>query len=447
MSRSSEPDAAELYWSCTAEQSVLGGLLLDNDAAARIADVVDGGSFWSGAHRLIFEAIGRLIAMRAPADVVTVYQALQDAGHGQEVASLQHLNALAQSVPSAANIRRYAEIVADKSLQRRLIAAAGAAPEIIAEAESADEALDRMQSKLAALRRVQQRGVSRPLHQLMAERLSAWQSLASGDSVPGIPTGLASIDQALGGGLKRGRVVVLAARPSVGKTSLATQILLHVAGQGYRVLMLSQEMTAGELADRVAANLGAAPLDHISTGQLVGDEWAQAVEVVERASALPAFIDDQPALTLLDIRAKAREVQRGGGLALLVVDYLQLCSSAGGFDKRHHQIEQISRGIKALAKELDVCVLLLSQLKRDQGEPELDHLKESGSIEEDADVVVLLHPVRKEPDGLLLIAAKVAKNRGGRRGRLALSFDGRRQQWAPSTSDVSPRRSAEGATR
>ncbi|WP_422018660.1 DnaB-like helicase C-terminal domain-containing protein [Roseateles sp.] len=265
--------------------------------------------------------------------------------------------------------------------------------------------------------------------------------MQKGDESPGIPTGLKQLDEALGGGIKSGKVIVLAARPSVGKTSLATQILLHVASQGHRTLMLSQEMTAGELADRAAANLGAIRMDLLASGQLEIDDWSRVAEVADRAAKLPVFIDDQPALTLLDIRAKARRVQQHGGLALLVIDYLQLCSSTGHADKRHHQIEQISRGVKALAKELGVCVLLLSQLNRasEGGEPELQHMKESGSIEEDADVAILLHPMGHEADGSLLVLAKVAKNRGGRRGRIALSFHGRTQRWAPSMGDVSRR--------
>jgi replicative DNA helicase len=242
-------------------------------------------------------------------------------------------------------------------------------------------------------------------------------------------------------------VIVLAARPSVGKTSLATQILLHVAGQNQRGLMLSQEMTAGELTDRATAHLGAVRMDRLASGQLETEDWSRISEAAERARRLPVSIDDQPALSLLDIRSKARQAQRRGGLALIVVDYLQLCSSAGGTEKRHHQIEQISRGIKALAKELGVCVLLLSQLNRasEGDEPELHHLKESGAIEEDADAVILLHPMGSEADGGLLVLAKVAKNRGGRRGRIALSFDGRTQRWTKSVGDVSPRRVGRGA--
>lgn len=441
---SERDESAWLPWSCEAEQSVLGGLLLDNDALTRITGLVAARSFWHAQHSAIFSAIERLVLACQPADVITVFEQLQSLGKAEDCGGLAHLNALAQSVPSAANIRRYAEIVADKALRRDILAATDSVVNLVHNAESADVALDRVQTLLAGVKRVKAGRDPKPVGELISARIDHWQAIASVDTAPDTPTGIAMLDEALGGGLKPGRVIVLAARPSVGKTSLATQILLHVGGQGQPCLMLSQEMTAGELVDRTAAHLGQIQLDRFSTGHLEDRDWPQMVEVVERAAAMPVFIDDQPALSLLDIRAKVRQVQRqAGGLALVVIDYLQLCSGAGGAEKRHHQIEQISRGIKALAKELGVCVLLLSQLNRaSEGmEPELQHLKESGSIEEDADVVVLLSPFGSESDGTLLVLAQVAKNRGGRRGRFALSFNGKTQTWAPSHSSVARRSS------
>lgn len=429
---------AWLPWAAEAEQGLLGGLLLDNDAMPRAAGMVDAGSFWHAPHRAIFAAIDRLVRANKPADVITVFESLRDSGQAEESGGLKYLNDLAQSVPSAAAVGRYAEIVADKALRRSLLSAADQAAALVHEADTADEAIDRVQSLFASIKRLKAGRDPRQVRELMAARVDHWNDLAAGTVVPGIPTGLAAMDEALSGGIKPGHVIVLAARPSVGKTSLATQILLNVAGAGHPVLMLSQEMTAPELMDRLAANLGGVPMSHLSTGRFENGDWARITEVTDRASKLPAYIDDQPALTLLDIRAKARQVKReAGGLALLVIDYLQLCSSTGGSERRHHQIEQISRGIKALAKELDVCVLLLSQLNRasEGDEPELYHLKESGAIEEDADTVVLLHPWVKHQNALVVLA-KVAKNRGGRRGRIGLELDGATQRWLPSRVSV-----------
>lgn len=433
-------------WASEAEQSVLGALLIDNDALARITGLIDARSFWHAPHRLIFAAIERQVLASKPADVVTVFEALREADQAVECGGLEHLNALAMSVPSSANIRRYAEIVADKALRRIILATADSLPSMVQDAQTADEALDRAQALLASVKRTKAGREPRTVGALMAARIDHWQALAAGDATPGIPTGFERLDGALGGGLKAGRVIVLAARPSVGKTSLATQLLLHVGQQGQPGLLLSQEMGAGELMDRAAAHLSGINLDRFGTGRLEGNDWEQVADVAERAAALPVYVDDQTALTLLDIRAKARQVQRaaGGRLALLVVDYLQLCASTLSAEKRHHQIEQLSRGMKALAKELDVCVLLLSQLKRDGGEPELDHLKESGAIEEDADTVVLLHPMGEEPDRSMLVLAKIAKNRGGRRGRLALNFQGRTQRWTESNASVARRTGGAG---
>jgi len=437
-----EPRAWE-PWAPHAEYSVLGGLLIDNDGLSRIVGLVDAASFWHAPHRTIYAAISRLVGAGQPADVVTVFDALADAGQAEATGGLGYLNELAQSVPSAANIVRYAQIVADKALRRSILAAVDSVADLVQGAVSADEALDQVQTRLAGLKRLKASSEPQALGDLMVARTAHWEALEAGTTTPGIPTGLPRLDEALGGGIKPGKVIVLAARPSVGKTSLATQILLHIAEFGHAGLMFSQEMPAGDLTDRAASRLGRIHMGNLATGRFKDDDWSRISEATDRARRLPVFIDEQPALTLLDIRAKARQIQRRGGLALLVIDYLQLCSSSGS-DKRnrHHQIEEISRGLKVLAKEMNLCVLLLSQLNRasEDNEPELHHLKESGAIEEDADVVMLLHPMGSEADGSLLVLAKVAKNRSGRRGRMALSFDGRTQYWAQSNADVSPRK-------
>lgn len=434
-------DVNKLPWSCEAEQSVLGSLLIDNDVSARVNARLSVNSFWHAPHRAIFETIMKLIGAGQPADVVTVYQALDDAGLAEGVGGLAHLNDLAQSVPSSANVHRYAEIVADKCLRRTLMVTADNIAEHAQDAESADAALDRAQTMLAGIKRIKSGSDPRSLAELMVERSAYWEALQNGTDVSGIPTGLRYLDGALGGGIKPGRVIVLAARPSVGKTSLATQILLHVGGLGHSGLMLSQEMPAGDLMDRAAAHLGGVDLGRLATGSFVNDDWTRISDATDQALKLKIFVDDTPALTLLDIRAKARQVQRNSGLALLVIDYLQLSSSGAANDtkNRHHQIEAISRGLKVLAKEMGLCVLLLSQLNRsaEGDEPDLHHLKESGAIEEDADVVMLLHPMDQEPDGSLLVLLKIAKNRQGQRGRLALAFDGATQRWSTSTGDVS----------
>lgn len=443
---SADDELFSVPWSSEAEQGVLGALLLDPDAMDRISDRhLVAGHFFDHRNREIWSAIAAMHAQQHPVDVVTVLQQLRDGGREEFCGGLAYLNALAQTVPSAANVQRYAEIVREKATRRAILAAADQVQALAREQMPADEVLDRAASIFAEVKRTRAARAPRALGDLVAQRLEHWQQLAAGETEAGISTGLSKLDEALGGGIKPGRVIVLAARPSVGKTSLAAQIGLNVAALGQPVLVLSQEMQAGDLVDRAIANLGRVELDHLMTGKLVDDDWVRVTQAADAATRLPLSIDDQPALTLLDIRAKARQVQQRGGLALLIVDYLQLCSSTSGFDKRHHQIEQISRGMKQLAKELGLCVLLLSQLNRERGEPELDNLKESGAIEEDADTVIMLHPMGVAPDDGLLVLAKIPKNRQGRRGRLALSLHGKTQSWVESNGNVSRRSSGDAA--
>jgi replicative DNA helicase len=434
--------------SLEAEQSVLGGLMLDNGALDRVGDMLVAGDFYRFEHRAIYAAIAALISSTKPADVITVHEQLQRSTRpGEDWGGLQYLNALAQCVPSAANIGAYARIVREHAERRALIAALRDAEELVwSDATSLAETRERIGALLSALERRTAGKEPRVVGELALERADHYTDVAEGRAEPGTPSGIARLDSAFGGGLKPGRLIVLGARPSVGKTSLAGQIASYVAGQGQSVLVLSQEMTAGELVDRFIANAGSVHLGRLTTGRLDGDEWSRISDAIEDLQRRSVFIDDTPALTLQQIRAKARQVKRKHGLALLVLDHLQLCGSTGGAEKRHHQIEQISRGLKALAKELDITVLLLSQLNRastERDEPELSDLKESGAIEEDADAVLLLHPMGNEPDGSLLVLLKLGKNRGGPRGRLAMSFDGRTQRWAESSGNVE-RRSRRG---
>ena len=436
----------DVPWSAEAEQGVLGAILMDSDALGRISDRrIEAAHFFDHRNRAIWSAMVAMASRRLPIDVVTVYQWLQDAGDDGRSGGLAYLNALAQSVPSAANVSRYAAIVLEKALRRAIIAAADEVQTLAREPGEADDLLDQAATIFGAIQRTNGTDAPRTLGKLFAERSVFWEDLAAGRVQPGIPTGLRALDEALGGGIKPGKVIVLAARPSVGKTSLSVQIGLNVSGAGHRVLMISQEMEATDLLDRAVANLGDIGLDRLTGGAIREEDWAAVADGGDAVVRRQFMVDDRPGATLMDIRAKARKVQQAGGLALVIVDYLQLCRSAGKADRRHHQIEEISRGMKVLAKELGVCVLLLSQLNRDaaNSEPELDQLKESGAIEEDADTVILLHPMGHESDGALLVLAKIAKNRQGRRGRLALSLYGKTQRWTTSSGNVSRRQGGE----
>lgn len=439
---------ASATWIPEAEQSVLGSLLLCNDSFDAVRPVVEAKHFYSSAHRSIFEAIETMVTAGKPADVITVHQRLKVAGKADESGGQPYLLSLTNSVASTRNAGQYAQIVRDAALRRELLETVAVARDLIATTEGADQALDQIATLFSALDRTRARTEPRALVDAVLARSEHWTDLEKGNVVPGMNTKLPLLDKALGGGAKRGKVIVLAARPSIGKTSLAQQIGISIAEGGDGVLMLSQEMSEGELVDRAAANLAEVNLSSIIEGKMTKQDWPRVSEAIERSRALPVFIDEQPSLSLLDIRTKVRLVKkRCPKLGLVVLDYLQLCASSNQRDSRHHQIEAISRGLKSMAKELDVAVLLLSQINRDvtksDREPTLSDLKESGAIEEDADVVILLQPKGNLPDGSQLLAAILAKNRQGKRGRVALSFRGANQRWVESAADVSSRVTAQ----
>lgn len=424
-----------------AEQTLLGCLLADNAAYPDAAAIVAPRDCVHGHHSQILAAIGALVARSQPADVLGVFEALQRAD-APEGCGLDYLNELACSVPSGSGAVKAARLVADHAQRRRLLALADGIPALVRDADTAEAALDALQAQLGALERPGSRKGPRALAEVASEYLADLQARARGEVPAGWPTQLPPLDKILGGGLRPGHVYVVAARTSTGKTSLAMQIMLALAAGGQPGLFLSQEMRDAELYERALANWGGVRMDALKLGQLTTDDWAAVPGANDALGALPLWLDDQPALRLVDIAAKARQVKRDHGLKALAIDYLQLCAAEGvKGQNRHHQIEAISRGIKALAKELGVSVLLLSQLSRgaEEGEPELHHLKESGATEEDADTVLLLFGAGNEPDGRMTVCVKVAKNRGGPRGRLALAFDGKHQHWAPSRADVSPR--------
>ena len=267
-------------------------------------------------------------------------------------------------------------------------------------------------------------------------------AMSAGQVEPGIPTLIPRLDELLGGGLKPGKQMILAARPSVGKSSLAQQLCLNVAGQGYAAAMFSQEMTCQEMTDRAIANLGRLGMGRIQTGKLVDqdDDWGRLAEAVEKMRGMPLFFDEQPVLTLQEIAAKARILKRRHDLKLLVIDYIQLCGTTNPKLSRHHQLEELSRGLKSLAKSLDVTILTLSQLnreveKRTSGRPMMADLKESGAIEEDADVVMLMWR-HQQHESHTLVGMEMPKNRQGRTGEVALHFSGSVQRWGESTESL-----------
>ena len=425
--------------SVEAEQSVLGGLLLDNLAWDRAADLLSESDFYRYEHRLIYSAIASLVSGNKPADVVTVHEHLQSLGNAANCGGLVYLNALAQSVPSAANMRRYAEIVRERAVLRKLI---GASDDIATQAfnpqgKPVSQILDEAESKIFQIgeegARSRQGFIG--MDKLVVELIDRVTELHENgaEEVTGVRTGFYDLDRYTAG-LQKGDLIVLAARPSMGKTALALNIAEQVAvREELPVLVFSMEMGASQLAVRMVGSLGRIDQQHLRTGALKDDEWTRLTEAVDQLGKVSLFIDETPALNPAELRARARRMARqfGGTLGLIVVDYLQLMSGSSNSDEnRATELGEISRGLKALAKELKCPVMALSQLNRsvesrNDKRPLMSDLRESGAIEQDADVIMFIYrddyynKDSKEPGIAELI---IGKQRNGPVGTVKLTF-------------------------
>ncbi len=425
--------------SIEAESSVLGGLLLDNGAWDRVGDLIKDTDFYRYEHRLIFTAVAALINGSKPADVITVFEHLQSQGRAEEVGGLAYLNSLAQYVPSAANIRRYAEIVRERGILRKLLSASDEIatnafnPQGRAVAQILDEAEQKIFNIGEEGSRMKQGFQS--MDTLVVQLLDRVQEMADNpNDVTGVPTGFIDLDR-MTSGLQAGDLVVLAARPSMGKTAFAINIAEHVAlNEGLPVAVFSMEMGAAQLAVRVVGSIGRINQGHLRTGKLTDDEWPRLTEAIEKLRTVSLHIDETPGLTPSELRANARRLSRQcGKLGLIVVDYLQLMSgsSTAGGDNRATELGEISRGLKMLAKELQCPVIALSQLNRSVEQrtdkrPMMSDLRESGAIEQDADIIMFIYrdeyytrEACKEPGVAEII---IGKQRNGPTGTVKLAF-------------------------
>lgn len=431
--------------SVEAEQSVLGGLLLDNRAWDRAGDLLTDADFYRLEHRLIYAAMGSMINANKPADVITVFEHLQVMGTAKDCGGLAYLNALAQSVPSAANIRRYAEIVRERAILRAVITVAdeAATAAFNPQGRSAADVLGDVGAAISKLDRRQFRNAPRLMADIALQRLDHYTALEEGTTTAGWPTHIPRLDVVLNGGLRAGGLYLLGARPAVGKTSFAQHLAQVLASGGLPTLFCSMEMGEAEIADRGVASMGRLSYGALLTGRMSQEDWNRASEAMEGLARLPLYVDDQPALTLRDVRFKAKSIT---GLKVLVIDYLQLMAGTGQKRdaNRNAEIEEISRGLKALAKELGIAVLALSQLNRAVEQravkrPTLSDLRDSGAIEQDADVVMFLWPVRElSAEGRKIVGLGIDKNRQGRTDEFGLDFFGDTQRWGESTADIRP---------
>lgn len=442
---------AMLPWSQESEQSTIGALLRDCQAGFERAQPLQARQFFDSRHSLTYAAIAGMVARKEPVDVVTVFEDLKSTGHDEDAGGLEYLSQLEQSVPSASNVHRYAKVVRDKAQHRTLLETADKALEVATE-PGGDMAgkVDAITSMFTALQRQQLTTVPKSMAEIAMQRTGYYEALEAGTAIAGWPTHIPKLDVSLNGGFRPGSLVILAARPSVGKSSFAQWIAHVMVKAGLKTLFLSQEMACEELADRTVASAGRIDYSALQTGRMDREHWARTVEVLEAPELRDFFVDDQAGLTLMDIRAKAKQVP---GLKVLILDYLQLCSGSGGKDaNRNTEIEQISRGLKILAKELGIAIIALSQLnrmveQRANKRPMLSDLRDSGAIEQDADVVMFLWPVRELSDGAKLLGLGLDKNRQGRCGEVALHFDGSMQRWGQSMENLESPRTLHGRSR
>jgi len=428
--------------SIEAEQSVLGGLLLDNAAFDKIADIISEGDFYRDEHKRIFRQISKLLERAKPADAVTVAESLDQAGDAGETGGLAYLGELAVNTPSASNIRRYAEIVRERAILRQLVTAgdeiAGSAFNPLG--RDPKQLLDEAEAKVFAIAESGFRHQSgfqhiNPLLTQVVERIQELHDRDNPSDITGVPTGYHDLDGRTSG-LQPGDLLIVAGRPSMGKTSFALNMAEHVAIEvGLPVAVFSMEMGGAQLAMRMLSSVGRLDAHRVRTGRLTDDEWSRLSFALGKMHEAPLYIDETPALNPIDLRARARRLHRQcGKLGLIVIDYLQLMSSAnqGGGENRATEISEISRSLKGLAKELSVPVIALSQLNRSLEQrpnkrPVMSDLRESGAIEQDADVIMFIY--RDEvynPDTPDKGTAEIiiGKQRNGPIGTVRLTFMG-----------------------
>ncbi|MEN1925176.1 replicative DNA helicase [Luteimonas sp. MJ293] len=424
--------------SIEAEQAVLGGLMLAPDAFDRVVDLLVVEDFYRRDHRLIYRAIRELAERDRPFDAVTLGEWFDSQGLAGEVAGGAYLVELANTTASAANIKAYAEIVRDKAVLRQLIEVGtgivndGFQPE----GRESDEILAKAEQQVFAIAEAGARGRAdfTPVNQAMAEAFDILQTrFASGEGITGLPTGYDEFDE-MTAGLQNTDLLILAARPAMGKTTLALNIAEYAALKTKKaVAVFSMEMSASQLALRLISSNGRVNATRLRTGQLEDEDWSRVTSAIRMLKESKIFIDDTPALSPDVLRAKARRLKREHDLGLIVIDYLQLMAVPGNNENRATEISEISRSLKALAKELNLPVIALSQLNRGlesrtDKRPIMADLRESGAIEQDADIIIFIYRdeyYNKEnsPDkGLAEII--IGKQRNGPTGSFKLKFFG-----------------------
>lgn len=424
--------------SIQAEQSVLGGLMLDNQTWDSVADKVTENDFYRRDHRLIFRTIAQLAEKQDPFDVITLSEALESTGELQDAGGLAYLGTLVKDTPSAANIVAYANIVRDRSVLRQLIHVGTEISDSAFSTEGRETAdlLENAERRVFEIAEQRQRGQGgfSSIKSLLAKAVDKIEMLyeQEGD-ITGASTGFTDLDEKTSG-LQPSDLIIVAGRPSMGKTTIAMNMAENVAlKSGMPVAVFSMEMPGEALAMRMMSSLGRIDQHKVRTGKLDDDDWPRLTSAINLLAETKMFIDDTPALTPTEVRSRARRLTREHGqLGLIVLDYLQLMQSPSSGDNRVQQISDISRGLKALAKELNVPVIALSQLNRNLEQrpnkrPVMSDLRESGAIEQDADLIIFVYRdevYHEDSPDKGIAEVIIGKQRNGPLGTVRLTFLG-----------------------
>ena len=432
-----------------AEQSVLGGMLLSKDAIADVVESLRASDFYKPAHETIYEAILSLYGHGSPADAITVADELKKRGELTRVGGASYLHTLIASVPTAANAQYYAEIVKEHAIMRRLIEAGTKIAQLgYANETEVDTLVDQAQAEIYAVTDGNAKEDYVSFSEALEETINEIDANSNRpDGVYGVPTDFIEFDE-LTGGLHGGQMIVIAARPGVGKSTLALDIARSAAiHHQMTTVFFSLEMSRTELAMRILSAEGKISMGRLKKGDLDTEGWTNLATLQGRIDSAPLFIDDSPNMTLMEIRAKCRRLKQRNDLKLVVLDYLQLMSSGKKVESRQQEVSEFSRSLKLLAKELDVPVIALSQLNRGSEQrtdkrPMVSDLRESGSIEQDADMVILLHRedmYNPDTDRVGEADMMIAKHRGGPTRTIPLAFSGKYSRFANMAfSDAPP---------
>lgn len=431
-----------------AEQSVLGGMLLSKDAIADVVESLRASDFYKPAHETIYEAILSLYGHGSPADAITVADELKKRGELTRVGGASYIHTLIASVPTAANAQYYAEIVKEHAIMRRLIEAGTKIAQLgYANETEVDTLVDQAQAEIYAVTDGNAKEDYVSFSEALEETINEIDANSNRpDGVYGVPTDFIEFDE-LTGGLHGGQMIVIAARPGVGKSTLALDIARSAAiHHQMTTVFFSLEMSRTELAMRILSAEGKISMGRLKKGDLDTEGWTNLATLQGRIDSAPLYIDDSPNMTLMEIRAKCRRLKQRNDLKLVVLDYLQLMSSGKKVESRQQEVSEFSRSLKLLAKELDVPVIALSQLNRGSEQrtdkrPMVSDLRESGSIEQDADMVILLH--REDmynPDSERVGEADmiIAKHRGGPTRTIPLAFSGKYSRFNNMANEAPP---------